>query len=206
MSLASSSSSLQQHQQLLGFGAEDVSAGREMVRRLTLTSFDLREAYNPVLQRHYAAVQALALLESKPADSPDLILPNPTRWADPLVEAWRQLVIPTGGIPAPKARAAPKKRLRAAIAEEELLGEGENGQAEPREGAGAAGGRAVKVAKREPGDAAEWNSRMLQAVQTGEISRLSVADLKEFLKFRRQPISGKKADLIERVQLLFSAS
>lgn len=159
-----------------------LEAARDAINSMRLDAFRPGCAENPVLQRHYAAVQALALGEDKPADTVDVLQPDNQALEEkaPVFRAWR------GGIDlaTPMVKAvgpAPGAKRPLPLAE---------GEAAPK-----------ARARREAPPAAPASLEEMRAlVVSGEVERLTVGVLRDWLKGQGIVASGKKADLVERVQ------
>lgn len=157
-------------------------AARRAVTSMRLDGFRPGCAENPVLQQHYAAVQALALGEDKPAETVDVLLPDATALEEkaPLFKAWRE----AADMAVPLVKGLPPKRP---------LPLAEGGE---DEGGGAPRARARREAPAAPTTLEE----MRELVRLGELDRLTVGVLKDWLKGQGVVATGKKADLVERVR------
>eukprot|EP00933_Yihiella_yeosuensis_P004334 TRINITY_DN108705_c0_g1_i1.p1 TRINITY_DN108705_c0_g1~~TRINITY_DN108705_c0_g1_i1.p1 ORF type:complete len:632 (-),score=135.40 TRINITY_DN108705_c0_g1_i1:409-2265(-) len=151
-------------------------AAKKVVDSLTLEGFVPGCAENPVLQKHYAAVQALALGEEQPEETVDVLQPDAETLATkaPIIEAWKAAI---DAIVPPKAAGAGAKRAL----------EGEDGLPKAK-------------AKREAPPAPLNMDEMRNLVNTGEVDRLTVPQLKEWLKVQGVANSGKKSELLDRVK------
>ncbi|CAN0117462.1 unnamed protein product, partial [Ectocarpus sp. 8 AP-2014] len=156
-----------------------VSAAEGVVKALKLESFDFRKFENPVLQRHYAALQALALSEEEISWDPEK--DDRTRRPDekgldaaggPVLEEFK---VSYGGDQEDDVPAAGAKRSAG--------GSGEG-----------SGAKRVKT----EGDASKINWQ--EELAKGQIDRFTVPTLKSFLKTRGISATGKKGDLVARVQ------
>merc|ERR1711976_765139 len=67
---------------------------RNLINALRIDNFTPGCVENPVLQKHYAAVQALALEEPAPEETADMLKPDDVALADkaPVIAAWRTAV------------------------------------------------------------------------------------------------------------------
>mmetsp|Transcript_12600 Transcript_12600/g.23273 ORF Transcript_12600/g.23273 Transcript_12600/m.23273 type:complete len:630 (+) Transcript_12600:76-1965(+) len=153
---------------------ECVTAARAVVNSLTSDVFAPGKVENPVLQRHYASVQALALGEDRPEETPDLLKPNEAELAakDPLFTHWFETI--TAAVPAPVFAA--KRPAEAGF-----------------EGA-------APKARRVAAEAPTTIEGMREMVSSGEVERLTVSALKDWLKVQGVVCSGKKSDLIDRIR------
>eukprot|EP00164_Ancoracysta_twista_P002354 GFYU01003113.1.p1 GENE.GFYU01003113.1~~GFYU01003113.1.p1 ORF type:complete len:619 (+),score=198.99 GFYU01003113.1:106-1962(+) len=144
--------------------AEDdmTEKAKAIVKKLTVT--DVRDIHNPSLQKHYAALEALALEETDFSDPEDECMPNNDAIhtaAKGLIQEFKDAV---GGLDTVANASAGSKRKRAGD---------DNGGAER-----------------------DWN----ELVDSGKLAKCTIPDLKEYCTKNRLPTSGKKADLVERVE------
>lgn len=164
--------------------ADLVVAARNVVSAMRLEGFRPGCAENPVLQKHYAAVQALALGEDKPGETIDVLIPDATALEEkaPLFAAWKAAV----DAAAPRLPAADRRRHGAAFGEAVgELAEGEPPRARAR--------REALVAPASLDD-------MRHLVNSGELERLTVSALRDWLMTQGIVATGRKADLMERVR------
>ncbi|CAE8726403.1 unnamed protein product, partial [Polarella glacialis] len=84
-------------------------AARKVVAAMRLNNFTPGCAENPVLQKHYAAVQALALGEEQPEDTVDVLQPDAAALKEkaPLLQAWKSAVDAAAPPKAPAKRPHP---------------------------------------------------------------------------------------------------
>lgn len=156
-----------------------VDAAKKLVD--VLTAEDLPEVSNPVLQKHYDALEALAL-EEKEGEFVDDIKANDEEMckvAEREIDGFLNLMELFGGLGATKKTA---KRKRAG----------------PDIGTGSASKKrkTQRVAAEEEGDGGlDWKA----LAQNDELKSLKMVDLKKYLKAHGLKTSGKKADLVERV-------
>jgi len=146
-------------------------AAREVVKSLLLPDFAPGCAENPVLQKHYAAVQALALSEEQPEETVDVLQPDLAHLESkkPVFLAWKEAI----------DAAAPMWAAKRAA------GEGEAATKRPRREAPAV-----------PAD----KEAMRALVHSGDVALLTVAVLRDWLKSQGVVNTGKKQDLLERVR------
>eukprot|EP00929_Paragymnodinium_shiwhaense_P041735 TRINITY_DN21678_c0_g1_i1.p1 TRINITY_DN21678_c0_g1~~TRINITY_DN21678_c0_g1_i1.p1 ORF type:complete len:623 (-),score=160.24 TRINITY_DN21678_c0_g1_i1:471-2339(-) len=156
--------------------AELGTAARRVVTAMRLEGFGPGCVENPVLQKHYAAVQALALQEEKPEDTPDLLKPDQGALDEkaPLIQAWKAAVDTV--VPAWMAGAGKR-----------AAGDGEE--------------RAPKVPKVAI-PAPTTLEGMRELVHNGEVARLTVPVLRDWLKGQGMATGGNKADLLDRVKAI----
>lgn len=159
---------------------ELVEAARRAITALKLGHFVPGCAENPVLQKHWAKVQALALGEDQPEETVDVLQPDEAALAAkaPLLEAWKSAIDAAAG-----PRGAAMKRPFAAVGD----------------GAACGFGGPPKV-RREAVPAPTTREAMREMVLSGEVDRLTVPVLKDWLKGQGISCSGKKSDLVERVK------
>lgn len=143
---------------------------QEVVRSLQLPDFVPGCAENPVLQKHYAAVQALALSEEQPEETVDVLQPDAAHLETkkPLFLAWKEAL----------DAAAPLRKRGAA--------EGE--------------GAAKKFPRREAPAVPVDLEAMRALVTSGEFERLTVPALRDWLKGQGIANTGKKQDLLDRIR------
>lgn len=146
---------------------------------------------NPSLQWHYRILQALALDEDIPDYPEDKTKPKyrqidkrvgneTTEWGQILEKAYKDYVADN-----PDAATTGSKRTTSA-----------NGHA---------GGSATsKRIKTEPGQVIS-DEQMKDMYQKGKVNSMTVAQLKDFCTTKKLPLSGKKADIVERVEAYFES-
>lgn len=151
------------------------AAARNVVSALSLNGLPLPE--NPVLQKHYAAVQALALGEEQPEETVDVLQPHPDlqRHA-PTLQALKAAVDAVAPVRAPAKRSLPTSQA-----------------------SGLEMGSAPKMRREMPPVPATFEA-MRELVQSGEVERLTVPALKDWLKGQGISNSGKKQELLERIR------
>lgn len=148
---------------------------KKIVEKLTVKSLPLIQ--NPVLQQHYRVIQAIALGEREPAPVVDMLVPDAEGMAKyaPLISSF-----------AADARA---------------LGEAAQAEIEPvqrgKRKAGGDGDGTPKKPKKEDVDysSVDWK----QCVENDTLKKLTVPVLKVYCRQHKLPLSGTKADLLERV-------
>jgi len=160
-------------------------AARAVVGSMRLDAFRPGCAENPVLQKHYAAVQALALGEDAPEDTIDVLQPDQSALNDkaPVLQAWRDAIeVGTTAVGTALAPAVAPGKRAAPAAEDDGMG------------------KAARPRREAPPAAPTTVEAMREMVRTGEVDRLTVSALKDWLKSQGIAASGKKADLVERVR------
>jgi len=160
-----------------------VDSARRAVSSMALDSFVPGCCENPVLQKHYAAVQALALGEEQPEEVVDVLHPDAAALAEkaPILKAWRAAIDEV--VPAGSADGAGTKRLLPLAADDDPM---HPPRARRRE-------EAPLVAP------TTWEE-MRVLVHSGEVDRLTVPALREWLRSQGITTSGKKGDLVARVK------
>jgi ATP-dependent DNA helicase 2 subunit 1 len=149
------------------------NGARDLVQAMRLDLFTPGCVENPVLQKHYAAVQALALEEQQPEATEDMLKLDESALAEKstVIQAWRSSVEANLGsmaIPAQDGSGADGRRVKQRISVQDI------------------------------------NSESMQAmIKTGEVERLTVAQMKDFLVSQGVAISGKRADLLARIRSLY---
>jgi len=157
---------------------------RAVVKQLHMPKGYIPEKYsNPSLQWHYRILQAIALDEDMPAQPTDTTLPKYKlidKHAGTYCREWGEELEKLAGnlaIPAAKTSAAKRSTL--------VKGEGVP-RKRARAGDGAEGGGG--------------SDEVTTAWRDGGVGRLTVAKLKAWLEERGLDTSGRKADLVERVE------
>ena len=149
-----------------------------IISKMLLREYDPSTTFNPALQRHYAGLQAMALQE--PLDEDELVdelQPHELERFKPFYDAFNALAFTA---PGEKRRAGPTGR-------------------------GGGGGGEVKRVKREAAAAAvsddEYNSVDWEALrESGEWKKVTVPQLKLYLKRHKLPVSGTKDELTRRIE------
>ncbi|OAF99412.1 ATP-dependent DNA helicase II subunit 1 [Paraphaeosphaeria sporulosa] len=172
---------------------------RIIVEQLQLPKgvYDPSKYPNPDLQWFYRILQAMALEEEVPTKPDDKTLPKYKqidKRAGEYITAYGEefeKVFATVGHSALSSRpkAAAKKRPAAVAVDDD------EDEPKPKKRV-----KKEAIVKDEYGDDGLTDQQMAAINDKGQISKQTVAILKEYLGARGQPISGKKADLIERVQ------
>ena len=151
---------------------------KAIMHKMTIREYDPSSIFNPALQRHYAGLQAMALQEALDEDElQDELQPDKDKIGHfkAFYDAFNAL-----------AFTAPGDKRRAGAA-----------------GRGAAGGGGVKRVKREPAAVTdeEYNEVGWETVkERGGWKKLTVAQLKVYLKRHKLPLSGSKDELIRRIE------
>ncbi|KAF1967793.1 Ku DNA-binding complex, Ku70 subunit [Bimuria novae-zelandiae CBS 107.79] len=172
---------------------------RVIIEQLQLPKgvYDPSKYPNPDLQWFYRILQAMALEEEVPTKPDDKTLPKYKqieKRCGEYIEEYGQTfdeVFKTVGRAALSSRpkAAAKKRPATAAADDD--------DDEPKPN------KRVKKepkVKNEDGDDGLTDEQMAGINNKGTLTKQTVAVLKEYLSARGQPVTGKKADLVERVQ------
>jgi ATP-dependent DNA helicase 2 subunit 1 len=168
-----------------------IDAMRPVIGQLTLPKgiYDPERYPNPALQWHYRILQALALDEDLPEKPEDKTIPKyrqidkrvgneVTDWGRELERAHKEYKAQN-----PNDTNVPIKRER-----------------HPTNGEAASN----KKAKTEPG-VVPVDGEIRKLWEKGQISKMTVPNLKEWLGSKKLPISGKKGDLVERVEGWFES-
>merc|ERR1712151_974597 len=127
---------------------------------------------NPVLQMHYAAVQALALAEEAPEQTPDVLWPDERTLNEKahLLKAWKSAIDEAAPGTTPGA-------LRTACKRADFLGADVVLGADPF-----AAARPAKAPRRDGPRAPVPLEHMREMVRSGDVERLSVPELRDWLK------------------------
>ncbi|KAF7511278.1 ATP-dependent DNA helicase II subunit 1 [Endocarpon pusillum] len=168
-----------------------IDAMRPIIGQLTLPKgmYDPERYPNPALQWHYRILQALALDEDLPEKPEDKTIPKyrqidkrvgneVTDWGKELERAYREHKISN-----PNDTTMPVKRERPAA----------HGDA-----------AASKRPKAEPGVMPD-DAEIRKLWEKGQVSKMTVPHLKDWLGAKKLPLTGKKADLVERVEEWFES-
>ncbi|KJR85701.1 ATP-dependent DNA helicase 2 subunit 1 [Sporothrix schenckii 1099-18] len=161
---------------------------------LPKTAYNPAKYPNPSLQWHYKILQTMALEEEVPEHGEDLTLPKYKAIAKRVGGSLAELK----GVIDEEARALTSKRAvkRGGDSDDDEGGDakGKPLAKRPKKAAAAAGASAT-------GGAGKMTAKDLRnAVNNDKLQSMQVAVLKEILAARDQPTSGRKADLIERIE------
>lgn len=149
---------------------EQIKKATAMMKRIDLKDFSVCQFSNPALQKHYAALQALALEEDEMPEIKDETLPDEEGMARPgivnALEEFKQLVYG------------------------ENYHEGENN-------VGAASKKRKAIADKAVQESANYDWEDL--AENGKLKDLTVTELKYYLSAHNLPVTGKKEALISRI-------
>lgn len=149
---------------------EQIKKATAMMKRIDLKDFSICQFSNPALQKHYAALQALALEEDEMPEIKDETLPDEEGMARPSIvnalEEFKQLVYG------------------------ENYHEGENN-------VGAASKKRKAIADKAVQESANYDWEDL--AENGKLKDLTVTELKYYLSAHNLPVTGKKEALISRI-------
>ncbi len=159
---------------------EKIDAGKEQMKKvidsMTAKNFDPLCIENPSLQKHWAAVQALALEEDWPERTEDLLSQNKDAWGRESVQAnlkgFATAVYGEGGVCTSKG----SKRK-----------------------AGSPAKPSNKLPKIDA-DSKLTDQQLAALIQDDSISSYTVANLKGMCKLRKLPVSGTKTVIIDRLK------
>lgn len=191
--------------------SEMVEGARAVVDALRIDGFAPGCVENPVLQRHYAAVQALALGEDQPEDTPDLLQPDARALAEkaPILASWRSSIdAAVAALGGGTTVRAPRRSLPVGGDALAADGDGILGYSGRRPSVAASDGFDLDGPrpKRQRQEQAAFNfqtpspAEMRELVFTGQVERLTVPVLREYLLQLGMVTSGKKNDLVDRVR------
>jgi ATP-dependent DNA helicase 2 subunit 1 len=168
-----------------------IDAMRPVIGQLTLPKgiYDPERYPNPALQWHYRILQALALDQDLPEKPEDKTIPKyrqidkrvgneVTDWGRELEKAYKEYKVHN-----PNESGVSLKRERLAT----------NGDAS-----------SSKKPKTEPG-AVPDDGQVRKLWDKGQVSKMTVPQLKDWLTGKKLPASGMKADLVERVEGWFES-
>eukprot|EP00455_Lapot_gusevi_P033994 TRINITY_DN3735_c0_g1_i2.p1 TRINITY_DN3735_c0_g1~~TRINITY_DN3735_c0_g1_i2.p1 ORF type:complete len:468 (+),score=130.90 TRINITY_DN3735_c0_g1_i2:98-1405(+) len=171
--------------------ASVVEAAKQVINQLHIIDFDCRNFSNPVLQRHYGVLQALAL-DEKFDDSSVVDVCQPDehgfRQAAPLLDAWQGLVqAAASDLPASDVKPAAKRATKRKSADDD---DGEPSSKKPR---------SRKAAPAVPDDGSIDLDQWKQKLDSDMLKKETVVNLKEFCRAVGLPVSGTKPVLLERI-------
>uniref|UniRef100_A0A7S1KSL9 SAP domain-containing protein n=1 Tax=Percolomonas cosmopolitus TaxID=63605 RepID=A0A7S1KSL9_9EUKA len=165
---------------------EQITSAKKMIKKLTI-DFSSQYFENPVVQKHYAALQALALEHTDVEDVKDVLQPDYDGMSkyQAYMDAFQQNVYQEGYDPFPKTKAPAAKRKRAVKAENP-----DDDDERPSKKR-----KTVKTEKKpqRPID-------MVKEVREGTAKKLKVDILRSFLKKHGKQTMGKKAELLDRIE------
>eukprot|EP01138_Halocafeteria_seosinensis_P012065 gb/GECG01012331.1/.p1 GENE.gb/GECG01012331.1/~~gb/GECG01012331.1/.p1 ORF type:complete len:627 (+),score=109.72 gb/GECG01012331.1/:1-1881(+) len=150
---------------------EAVSKAKDVVNKLDIPTFSSRDFTNPVIQKFYAAAQALALGEDDvdwKEENDDTLKPDMEGFMNfkEDLEQFDKSITPAGVDRSAPTATAGKKRARA------------------------------PAPKLDAEDMQKWK----EAKTNGTLSKKTMPQLKELLKSAGKPVSGKKAELVARAE------
>ena len=168
-----------------------IDAMRPVIGQLTLPKgiYDPERYPNPALQWHYRILQALALDEDLPEKPEDKTTPKyrqiDKRVGNEVTEWGRELekLHKEHNISKPNRPSIPIKRERPATSGDSSSN---------------------KKPKSEPGVVPD-DSEVRKLWEKGQVSKMTISQLKDWLAVKKLPVSGKKADLVERVEGRFES-
>ncbi|XP_041366817.1 X-ray repair cross-complementing protein 6-like [Gigantopelta aegis] len=155
---------------------EQIDKAKEVVKKLAF-NFSSESFENPVLQKHWRNIEALALDQDEPEEMIDYTLPNETKMAKRAgksIDEFKDLVFPADYVPGAKKRAVPSESAAA---------------------------KKAKLAE------SMVDIDIKAEAQAGRLGKLTVAVLKEAIKKEKIPSTGsKKADLIDAINKYFGVA
>ncbi|GAD97375.1 DSB repair complex subunit Ku70, putative [Paecilomyces variotii No. 5] len=173
---------------------------RTVVQQLQLpkAQYDPQKYPNPALQWHYRILQALALDEDLPEKPEDKTIPRYRQidkrageyvisWGEELESQYRKIETRQ-----PKSTTLAKRPAKSAATEDDEIANAKGA------------GRPSKKIKTESDGQASANE-VKKAYEKGAISKLTMPVLKDFLTAHHLSTSGKKADLVDRVEEFFES-
>ena len=175
-----------------------VDAMRPMIQQLNLPKgqYDPSRYPSPSLQWHYRILQALALEEDIPEKPEDKTVPKykqiDKRIGNEAVEWGKELEAAFKGYLAENPNAASVGTKRVAS---------NGGRSANSHAGGQPGDKRVKT---EPGQAMGEDD-MRELWKKGKVSTLTVVQLKDFCTIKQINVTGKKADLVERIEVWFES-
>ena len=166
-----------------------VDVMRKVIQQLQLPKaiYDPSRYPNPSLQWHYRILQAMALDEELPETPEDKTLPKVRqidKRAGDYLQSWRQIL---------------GEQFRAY--EKERKGDVSTSVKREREDTEDSGYRKKKLKVHSVQSLEGMSAKMLrEAIEEGVLGKHTVADLKDWLTKKGLSSSGKKADLVERIE------
>jgi ATP-dependent DNA helicase 2 subunit 1 len=163
-----------------------IDAMRPVIGQLTLPKgiYDPDRYPNPALQWHYRILQALALDEDLPEKPEDKTTPK-----------YRQIDKRVGNEVTEWGR-----ELEKAYKEQNISNPNQLSVSVKRERPNASGdAKSNKKSKGEPGVVPD-DGEVKKLWEKGHVSKMTIPHLKDWLLAKKLPVSGKKADLVERVE------
>ncbi|KAF8476857.1 SPOC like C-terminal domain-containing protein [Kalaharituber pfeilii] len=166
---------------------------RAVVKQLHMPKGYRPDKYpNPALQWHYRILQAIALDEEMPEKPEDATVPKyrlirkhaaekVLEWGEELEESW----LKAGGVVKPEPP-VPSKGKKRALKEED----GEDVGSSPKK----------RVRGGKEGDRGLTDEEVRRAYEKGAVGRFTVAQLKTWMVRKKLDVTGKKGDLVERVE------
>lgn len=156
---------------------------RTIVRQLQLPKamYNPTKYPNPSLQWHYKILQALALEEEVPGKAEDATLPKfkaISKRAGGYLEDWSE-TLEQEATQAQQARAIKR---------------------DPEDGIPERPAKRSRAGSEKPGGSGLGLPQLKEAVESGSITKMTVAQLKDVLAAKGLSTSGKKMDLVERVE------
>ncbi|KAK3104193.1 hypothetical protein FSP39_025165 [Pinctada imbricata] len=149
---------------------EQIDKAKEIIKKLGFT-FNSEAFENPVIQKYWRNIEALALDKDAPEEFQDFTMPNDEKMlkrAGKVIEEFKDLVFPAGYEPGSKKRKA--------------------------------GGGADGAAKKAKTEASAVSIDAKKEAQAGRLGKLTVPVLKEIIKKEGiTPDGTKKADLIDAI-------
>ena len=152
--------------------------------------YDPAKYPNPSLQWHYRILQALALDEDVPTECEDKTVPKYKQinkrvaneiadWHAKLEQCHKEQAASWGGFDAGGGRGA-------------------------KRGINGSGGDGKRVKSEPPGEGASEEA-MRKLWQKGALATMTIPGLRAFLESKKLPLSGKKQDLVDRVESFFES-
>ncbi|KAF3907953.1 hypothetical protein ABW21_db0206510 [Orbilia brochopaga] len=160
---------------------------QDVMRQLHMPRGYIPEKYpNPALQKHYKVLEAIALEEELPEQFEDKTLPkykNIEKHAGQMIEDWGE------------ALEQSMTELRISRPQIEVHG--------TKRGREPASGTSKKVKKEVDDGPGDMDKDIKAAYDKNTLNKLTVATLKDWLGAKGMSATGKKADLVERVEEYF---
>jgi len=155
---------------------EQVDAAVQLISALEMEAFAPGDLENPALQKHYAILQAIALQEAEPD------------WNDEVNDSTM-----------PKFTAEIMAQIQGVVDNFKSSYGGDVEEVTGTKRKAAAAAPAAKKKKEDTGAADNAAIDWVDACHSGQIQKFTIQMLKDFLKTKKMPVSGKKQELIDRI-------
>jgi ATP-dependent DNA helicase 2 subunit 1 len=176
-----------------------ISAAKKIAKKISF-NFDSMDFDNPALQKHYAALQALALERKTIEEIKDHVTPDVEgmKKYKEEVENFCKMVFPEGYEPEPPAKTSRGKKRAPEGDGGEVEGNIEIKEEESTEERPKKKARVKKESKSDDEDDSAPID-MVKLAKENKVGTLKLLDLKEFCKIYKLPVSGAKQVIVDRI-------